>query len=486
MNYSGSRKPAKNFNLDRGGAIAHPGPFVGVVKGTTDPTHAGRIQVWIKTFGNIATQDNEADWIWARYMTPFYGVTPHKTYETVQNNHFDENGQSYGMWMVAPDVETEVLVVFAEGDPDQAFYIGCIPTPMMNHSIPAMGAVPASRAKINTAADTVIVQDLFADQIPVSDMDRSERSLNNPDYLKSEKPFYKYLTSQMVNSGLIADTLRGPITSSAQRETPSRVFGFNTPGRPVYNVPMADDEVRQKIEDDVANDVVTDTTVHYRKAGHSFVMDDGDIDTDNNLVRIRTSSGHQITMCDDEGKEFIYITHSSGNCWIELGSEGTIDGWAANSVNFRTGGDINLHADKDINLNAGEQINLRATKDMTLETDASLLLTGKTAVTAYSSATIGLKSDGTIALDAGSSGSFKAGAAMTIKGSRVGLNDGSAASVTAPQALSQNSWPDTYEIPDKGWYEEAGKFKSIVSRATTHEPYSGHGAGIANPKKSGS
>ena len=99
-----------------------------------------------------------------------------------------------------------------------------------------------------------------------------------------------------------------------------------------------------------------------RLGGTQFVMDDGDIDGADNLIRIRTSLGHQITMSDDG--DCFYITHANGQTWMEFGKQGTVDVYSTNSINLRTEGTLNLHADKNINLYAGGTIKMKAQEKM--------------------------------------------------------------------------------------------------------------------------
>ena len=87
-------------------------------------------------------------------------------------------------------------------------------------------------------------------------------------------------------------------------------------------------------------------------------MDDGDVDGVDQLVRIRTSLGHQILLSDSA--QTLFIIHSNGDSWIELGKEGTIDMYATNSVNIRTQGDLNLHADNNMNFHAKKNLNIFA------------------------------------------------------------------------------------------------------------------------------
>jgi hypothetical protein len=87
--------------------------------------------------------------------------------------------------------------------------------------------------------------------------------------------------------------------------------------------------------------------------------DSGDVGIPHNeLVRIRTRTGHQILLHNSE--DLIYIGNSKGTTWIELTSNGKIDIYANDSVSVHTTNDFNVTADRDINLNAGGNINLNA------------------------------------------------------------------------------------------------------------------------------
>ncbi len=174
--------------------------------------------------------------------------------------------------------------------------------------------------------------------------------------------------------------------------------------------------------------------------------------------------------------------HANGNSWWELGSEGTIDMYAANSINMRTNGDINLHADKNINLNATDKIGLYSEKDLTIETDENLNLIGKRQAIIYSKTKIGVKSDGSLAIDASSNASWKSGGSTEIKGATIGLNNGSAQSVSAPKELTKNSHADALINETLGWLSQDNILTSIASRVTTHEPFNGHNTGISDVK----
>ena len=117
-------------------------------------------------------------------------------------------------------------------------------------------------------------------------------------------PSHDMQLKNLYRQGLISDNQRGVISSSSQRESPSRVFGFSTPGRILnYNTEFPKE-------------------VFQRAGGHSLVMDDGDASGRDNLVRLRTSAGHQIMMNDSAG--IIYIISASGKNWIEMGADGSV------------------------------------------------------------------------------------------------------------------------------------------------------------------
>jgi hypothetical protein len=86
----------------------------------------------------------------------------------------------------------------------------------------------------------------------------------------------------------------------------------------------------------------------------------------NELVRIRTRTGHQILLHNTE--DLIYISHGSGNSWIEMTGNGKIDIYAKDSISVHSENDINFSADRDINFKAGRDINLTADKNFFITT----------------------------------------------------------------------------------------------------------------------
>jgi hypothetical protein len=466
---------SQQYKFDRGGMPTEMGPFIGVITNNIDPTRAGRLQVWINQFG-ASNPDGTPDltdpstWRTVSYAPPFYGSTPH-TGTSQGVGTFTGNQQSYGMWFTPPDLGTEVICFFIEGDPNQGFYTGCIPNVSVNHMIPAIGA--SRRFELaNGPQDTYFAG---ATQLPVTEINTENTAISeNPRFFDQPKPVHSVVAGIMMQQGLIRDTVRGPITSNSQRESPSACYGMVTPGKPVYQSGISDLEIKNRLERGELTP--EDIQVISRQGGHSIVMDDGNLEGQDNLVRIRTAKGHQITMSDDG--DCFYIIHANGQTWLEFGKQGTVDVFSTNSVNVRTQGTINLHADKDINMFAGGSINLKSTTAK-MQADASFDIIGTGSMTMYSKNLVGIKSDGSLSLKNTSTGSWDGGAAMNLVASCIKLNSGGAAPVSTPSALKDLNLVDTRFVVDQGWVAEFGKLKTIVTRAPTHEPYPYHNQGVS-------
>ena len=463
-NIQRGRGRGQGYKFDRGGVPAEMGPFLGVVKNNIDPTRAGRLQVYIEQFAG-PNEDDDSLWRTVQYMPPFYGITPHAG-TSVGAGTYLGNQQSYGMWFTPPDIGVRVICFFIAGDPTQGFYIGALPELGISHMIPAVGA--ATQFQTDNQAQTTYFGN--AKQLPVTEINSENLQVSeDPRFFDEKKPVHSVVAGVMFQQGVITDTARGPITSSSQRETPSSVFGISTPGRAVYQGGLSDVNIDQEL----TTAKPTDLKIIGRRGGHSFVMDDGNLQGQDNLVRIRTSKGHQITMSDDGN--FFYIIHANGQTWVELGREGTIDLFSTNSVNIRTQGTLNLHADQDINMYAGNSINVKS-KDVTIQSTNQMNLISDNGLTVFSNAELGIRSDGTLTLKS-QSGSWNSGDALTLKGGRLDLNSGSGGTVSKPQGLADIKLPDTVFQQGVGWEVETGAITTIVTRAPTHEPYPYHNRG---------
>ena len=477
-NVQRSRGIPNNFKFDRGGYPAQFGPFIGIVTNNVDATRSGRLQVYIDAFNETVQAGADRGtpklndptlWTTINYCPPFYGSTPFSGTSTGTGGYAPGNRQSYGMWFTPPDIGVSVLCFFANGDRSQGYYLGVVPEQGINHMIPAIGAVKNYVVNNNTQNVT------FANvaQLPVTEINDANPGINNsPRYFAEPKPVHSVQAAIFFQQGLDTDPIRGPITSSSQRESPSTVYGISTPGTAIYQGGMNPTTIRGQLERGEINP--QDVAVIGRKGGHTFVMDDGDLDGNDALIRIRTAKGHQITMSDNG--DCFYITNANGQTWIELGKEGTVDIFSTNSVNIRTQGTINMHADKDINIWAGGTFNLRSQGDMHIETPKSMALNATAELSVYSKSTVGIRSDGTLGLQS-NTGNWNSSGTLNLQGSTINLNGGGAGSVAAVQDLKLNRLADT-KLETTGWTVVPQSLETIVSRAPTHEPYPYHNQGV--------
>ena len=464
-NIQRSRGRPQNYKQDRGGVPSEYGPFKGVVMSNVDPTRSGRLRVYIETFGDGA-QEDDTKWTTVDYLPSFFGTTPPNG-TTSGVGTYPGNRNSYGMWFCPPDLGVEVLCVFANGDRDQGYYIGVVPEQGSTHMVPAIGATK----NFIVANQSQAAYFAGATQLPVTEINSSDPTfINDPRYFETNKPVQSVQAAILFQQGLIGDNKRGPIASTSQRETPSQVFGISTPGRPIY----AGGKTQEEIVKNTDSILPQDAKVIGRMGGHTLVMDDGAVDGSDQLVRIRTGKGHQITMSDSG--EFFYITHANGQTWLEFGKEGTVDVFSTNSINLRTQGDINIHADKNINMYAGENFNVHARKNFVIEAELDGIISTGRLATLYSKQAIGIKADGQLALESKAKGSWGA-SQLVFKGATIDLNGPAAATVTAPTPITTTKLAETTFAANNGWKVEPGTLTSIVTRAPTHEPYPFHDLG---------
>jgi uncharacterized protein (DUF2345 family) len=410
--------------------LLNAGPYVAKIVNNVDPLKQGSLEVQLlRSVGNQSIDDKSANQeIFAvRYLSPFYGATD-VTLNGNDPNDFNETQKSYGFWFVPPDAGSLVLVIFAEGDPGQGFWIGCVQDAYMNHMIPGIAASKSVQSQVKDSDDkewkdeSKNISDKYgADFLPVAEINRiairDGKSTANPSIDDNKKAVHP-MADTLLKQGLQGDTVRGTHTSSARRESPSNVYGISTPG-PLDKRNKAKKGKVGKYDNQITKFVS-------RLGGHTLVMDDGnenflrkykpeegppeyadveggdtsgliDYPKDESF-RIRTRTGHQILLHNSE--DLIYIGNASGTAWIELTSQGKIDIYASDSVSIRTESDFNFVADRDINLHAGRSINLFA----------------ETRINLQSIDTTNIKSGVSFHVEAAVDGSFKFGGHLDMTG----------------------------------------------------------------------
>ena len=439
-----------------------PHPYIGVVKNNLDPTRCGRLQVWIPDFGG--NPDEPQNWRTVSYASPFMGTTDiAKAANSKPNtdNKFRNVPHTYGMWMVPPDIGVEVIVMFIGGDPLRGYFIACVNSHLSRTMLPAL----ASSTDIDlSGADDATKQSykagLFAPVVEFNENDPIVAQKSN--FFSNPKPIHEPQYTILKQQGLDRDLARGTITSSSQRESPSNVFGISTPGRP-YDDPADNPEAFLA---KVNAHTLTEDDYRYttRKGGHTFVMDDGSVTGNDQLVRLRTATGHQIMMNDSQNT--LYISHSDGTSWVELASDGQVHIYSKAGFNVRSEGTVNIHSDTNINLNADNNININAGNKLQINAAGiNLLSSGKLSVGASG---IELKSGGAYNIDAATV-SVQSGGILVLNG-EVKQNTIGGAPVTAPTPIKPNSLTDV-ALSSTGLYTQSEKLSTIVSVAPTHEPF---------------
>jgi len=306
-----------------------PGVYVGVVKDNKDPQKFGRLRVYISEFGG--DPDEEGNWISVSYASPFAGTT--SIYDQGANvTEYSDTIKSYGFWATPPDLESYVLVAFSAGRIELGFWFACLFQRGTQVSIPG---IPYGNT--HSGSDK-----------PVAPKNRKDPDPDLEKYVE-----HKPISYALKKQGLEKDKLRGITTSSAMRESPSRVIGLLTPGQ------------------------------------HQFVLDDGSVDGKDRLIRLRTTNGTQILLDDVAGH--IYLISKNGENWLELSADGNVHLYGTGDVNVHSEKNINLYADKDINLEAGNAINLKANvSDVQIEagTDINTLAGSTTRITSVETSNI--------------------------------------------------------------------------------------------------
>ena len=462
LNIGGS---TKNVQGDQSYTRIDSGPYFAIVKENVDPTKMGRLKVVIPALSGV---DNvtKGELISCEYLPPFYGAKSPDAIRPSKITEFQSTQHAYGMWMVPPDIDSQVLVIFAEGKITQGFWMGCVQQPYINHMVPGIASSTDTFAEDDRGKESTY----GTNNVPAGETNRALFSdTNNSARLdrlpKPVHPFARTLQDQ----GLIQDTTRGTTSSSARRETPSNVFGISTPGKIDARNPKKD---KLGATNDLKNVQTT------RLAGHTFVMDDGDAVGNNQLTRLRTATGHQILMHDTDGS--IYIANGSGNAWIEMQSNGRIDLYSGiGGINFRTEGDMNFHSDLNMNFHANKQVRMSSANEMIHSADSMLNIgekailnsSPKGSIRDYSRDGISSFTDGTQLH--GSVGQFH------LAGAQVHFNSTNASDLWGPKWLNKDKVgmqlreEGDVELSNKGirpLESFTKKTKTTVHRFVTHEP----------------
>ena len=447
----------RRSNPNQQGSIKDSGPYEARITSHLDGKYMGTLEVELLRSVDPGMDSLEVNQrVQVEYLNPFYGVTNYNGVN--KNTDYASSQQSYGMWFIPPDIGNIVLVIFVEGNINKGYWIGCVQAENQNFMIP--DGRPAT-----TFTDTIGNITDIGKKLPVGEYNKELliNSLNLLDATKNLKPINTDFKNVLQNQGLLTDEIRGLTTTSARREAPSSVFGVSTPG------PL----------DKRGNARGKGGRYHSRLGGSSIVMDDGDDKflrktsaatgpseyvnktTDivtpadetiphNELVRIRTRTGHQILLHNSE--DLIYIGNAAGTTWIEMTANGKLDIFSQDSVSIHTQTDFNFKADRDVNIEAGRSVNIKAMSSITEET------LGSHRITVGSNQTITVAANQTISV--GSTNHYADGNINLDTGGVINLNNNKAVK-TEPTPLSTHTNPG----------ESSG---NIMKRVPQHEPWPHH------------
>ena len=392
-----------------------PGPYIGRITNHLDPTNMGILEVEIlksSGAGNSSAETSSGYTIPCEYVSPFYGVTPREGVS--DNDGFDYTQQSYGMWAIPPDIGVKVIVFFAQGNYGNGYWMGCIQDKNMNFMVPGN---PSTTYNSETKSKPR----------PVGEYNKKKETGAGKDATQYVKPCWADQCAVIDNQGLADDHTRGTNTSSARREVPSMVFGWSTPG-PADRRPG-------KPKVNYGEKFAQSQVPFNRLGGSSIVMDDGDMsllrknfasagpseyanaeagesgkDTvpHNELLRLKTRTGHQILLHNSE--DLIYIAHGSGQSWIEMTSNGKIDIYSKDSISIRTENDLNIKAERDMNIEATNNINIKAGNEMRLESVSPMSLKTDNVMNLESTEQMNILTADQMILQSGADMSLKIGA----------------------------------------------------------------------------
>ncbi len=416
--------------------------YLGFVRKSEDEIRMGRLKVWIPSLGGDS--DVEDTWYTVNYCSPFAGATPIAKYDNQDpKRHRDGNKKggktmeesqlSYGFWMVPPDIDNEVIVQFINGDPNSGIWIGCLYKQYMNHMVPG---IPRNNSH-QEGEDGELP--------PVVEYNKWDDVGNNDDPIR---PRFDPLHYGLKMQGLYKDPQRGPASGGARRESPSKVYGFLTP------------------------------------EGSQIYADDYEC---NQLIRLRTKSGVQIMLHENDG--YIYMISKRGNSWLQISDDG-IDFYSSKGVNIHSTNGYNFHTDKDYNLHIGGSFNVFTEGDFRVSTVGNVnMLAGKDMrqdvggafhSTIEKNRNIKIKGSDNLKID-GNQTSYATKTVTIASGQMIVMktpmmtqnNDGDPSQPDEPAAAEGKDPTDTKDRKLEEKYPDDER-KSVTERMPTHEPFDEH------------
>lgn len=428
-----------------------------IVVSHTDKQRMGKIKVWCPDLGTIEDRD-EAIHV-AQFLTPFASTTAINRNKPDGRN-YEDSSQSYGMWYPAPEVGSEVVVIFLNGQTSNCFYIGGIYNLYQNHSV----GTPA-------ASDTTYVDGEEKDEPTLAtEGNRLRLSPGGNEYVpeKPRAPAH-YLQGRLGAQGLNEDPIRG-YSYGARHASYRRMFGISTSRGNHFTIDegYTEDEVNSETTEELLQlpDPAKDTQRGGRRG---------------EFIRLRTRSGAQIMINEEHG--MVYLVSRDGNNWVEMANDGHIDVYAADDVSIHSEQSINLVAGKDINIEAKRGINMKAV-------DKNIMMQAKEDIHQYAEQNIKVSAEANFDLLAGETIKESAGGDFHVSASgqyaedaeKIWMNSGKSESAESADV------PEIYELSPESESGETATgnksvTKSIADRVPEHEPWGGHKSQAAHASR---
>ena len=172
MPITGPYSNTKNIGRDQSYTEINPGPYIAIVKDNVDPTRMGRLRVVVPSL-NTSREPYDSELITVEYLPPFYGAKSPESVNETDITNYTNSQHAYGMWMVPPDIDTRVLVIFVEGRISQGYWIGCVQEPFVNHMVPGI-ASSADTYSPSTGGDSGLDKKAIygTDTVPAGEVNR--------------------------------------------------------------------------------------------------------------------------------------------------------------------------------------------------------------------------------------------------------------------------------------------------------------------------
>jgi len=312
------------------------GITVGVVVDTDDPLQNGRLRVFCANLNDDPKKIHHLPW--ASYVSPYGGVISNGEFTrgTGKGPEKSQGAIAYGFWAI-PEQGSLVLVTCIDGDERRRVWMGCMQPHREMHSLfhgrydwKEGGTVDGP---LTSTKNSIEPQYTNAEKAFRGEKDSAEWKTRQSEYQATgnvgheEEDMIDQQYPEIRESE--GDEWVKPIVGAHGYDwsgnkalgsfLASRVFGFSTPGF------------------------------------HAFTMDDRPY---NNRIRLRSSTGHQIIL--DDTNERIYVATNEGKSWIEMDSNGNIDGYSERRISMRAKEDINFSTDGTFRVKANKGIYMYA------------------------------------------------------------------------------------------------------------------------------